>query len=100
MENEHKFFKGKPKKIMSFNEHSKTDNEMINEGAIWKSPTVLFALLWRTYSKVKSSNDADKRAKYQAQMTWISGQMTFSYIKSLEEKIDSLSKDIKRLSNG
>ena len=90
-------FKGKPEKILSFKEHSKTDNEILNEGAIWKKPSVLFALLWRTYSKVKGANDEDKRAKYQAQMTWISGQMTFSYIKSLEDKIDSLSKDIKRL---
>ncbi len=81
----------------TFIEHFKTDEELLMEGAVWKKPSVLFALLWRTYSKIKSSNNADDRAKYQAQMSWISGQMTFSYIKALEEKIDALQRDIRRL---
>lgn len=80
----------------SFKEHNMSDEELLNEGAIWKKPALLFALLWRTYSKVKGAKNPDERAKYQAQMTWISGQMTFSYIKSLEDKLVEIEKKLEK----
>ena len=83
--------------MQTFKEHNMSDEYMLSEGALAKSPTILFGLLWRTYSKIKGSTDPDSRAKYQAQMTWIIGQLSFSYIKELDEKIEQLSRDTKRL---
>ncbi len=79
----------------TFKEHFQSDAELLTEGAVFKKPSVLFALLWRTYSKVNGATDEKERAKYQAQLSWISGQMTFSYIKAIEDKLEGIEKQLK-----
>jgi len=81
----------------SFREHVKTDEEVLSEGAVTKSPLFLFGLLWRTYSKIKGSMNDSDRAKYQAQLIWINGQLTFSYIKALEEKLEGIERELKSI---